>query len=90
MKTNKQLITALLLKCEEMDYELTTENLFYFERECINICAIRAGGIDKVDDYLEEHGLRKACHDYERDPDNGYYEELIELFIDAANQNIQI
>lgn len=78
----KKMISCLMDKAYEMGYELTKEDVWTFERECLNVCAIRAGGMDKVDEYLEEHGLAKAYCDYENDADNLYYKEFIEIRMD--------
>lgn len=75
----KKMISCLMDKAYEMGYELTKEDVWTFERECLNICAIRAGGMDKVDEYLEAKGLKKAYDDYENDADNLYYKEFVEI-----------
>ena len=75
----KTMIDSLKAKAEQLGYELTTEDIFAFERACIDVCAIRAGGITLVDDYLEEKGLKHAYDDYENDSDDTYYDEFIEI-----------
>lgn len=73
----KTMINSLYRKADQLGYELTTEDIFAFERECIDTVSVRAGGYTEVEEYLEEKGLRKAYDDYERDPDDPYYDTFI-------------
>ena len=75
----KTMIDCLKAKAEQMGYDLTLEDIFAFERECLDVCSIRAGGITLVDDYLEDKGLKHAYEDYEKDADDTYYDEFIEI-----------
>ena len=80
------MIACLYKKAERMDYELTTEDIFAFERECNDVVAIRAGGYDYMEDYMEAKGITKSYQDYEKDADDTYYDEFIQIRMELARE----